>query len=473
MKKIMNMADRHARALGLLLAAVLAALTAVLNVSRGPLSNLNDIGGWTNRMAFIALAAAAHAAVLAMQALLNRKGFGRLALRQVLTTLGFLLLTLPINQKTLLFTEQVLPLVRKMDAMGLAAANESALNLSAPALTLLYAVTRGPIYDMYSIKLLCVVCNLGLAILAAHAADRRNWGVRAEVLLTLCLILPQGFLAVGCAGQMDIVSAFLLCAALTLLDGEGHPLAAMLVYGAAAAMSGAALYALPLVGLMGKKRGVKLRHAGAAAGVAATLCLPALLGGMTAGNVFASLFKAVFALPEYAAGVPNFESVIPRAAMEEMPQYGLLRQIPALDPQTNASPFYTQTHFEIMTRGMTIAALAMFVILCAALKRDEKASGLRKALSLALGAMLVCPGAGMGMWMPLCMLCLAAILREPETRLPACMVLFATAGGFCYPVTGEAPLAPVYAFAICAAALFMLLGVIPGAKKREVSDHAG
>ena len=58
--------------------------------------------------------------------------------------------------------------------------------------------------------------------------------------LTLCLILPQGFLAVGCAGQMDIVSAFLLCAALTLLDGEGHPLAAMLVYGAAAAMSGAA-----------------------------------------------------------------------------------------------------------------------------------------------------------------------------------------------------------------------------------------
>ena len=62
MKRIMNIADRHARALGLLLAAVLAALTAVLNVSRGPLSNLNDIGGWTNRMAFIVLAEAAHAA---------------------------------------------------------------------------------------------------------------------------------------------------------------------------------------------------------------------------------------------------------------------------------------------------------------------------------------------------------------------------------------------------------------------------
>jgi len=142
--------------------------------------------------------------VLAMQALLNRKGFGRLALRQVLTTLGFLLLTLPINQKTLLFTEQVLPLVRKMDAMGLAAANESALNLSAPALTLLYAVTRGPIYDMYSIKLLCVVCNLGLAILAAHAADRRNWGVRAEVLLTLCLTAALALPTLTTETQSDL-----------------------------------------------------------------------------------------------------------------------------------------------------------------------------------------------------------------------------------------------------------------------------
>ena len=472
MKKIMNLADRHARALGLLLAAVLAALTAVLNVSRGPLSNLNDIGGWTNRMAFIALAAAAHAAVLAMQALLNRKGFGRLALRQVLMTLGFLLLTLPINQKTLLFTEQVLPLVRKMDAMGLAAANESALNLSAPALTLLYAVTRGPIYDMYSIKLLCVVCNLGLAILAAHAADRRNWGVRAEVLLTLCLILPQGFLAVGCAGQMDIVSAFLLCAALTLLDGEGHPLAAMLVYGAAAAMSGAALYALPLVGLMGKKCGVKLRHAGAAAGVAAALCLPALLGGMTAGNAFASLFKAVFALPEYAAGVPNFASVFPRAAMEEMPEYFMLRQVPMLDSLTNASEFYTQAHFVELSHGMAFGALAAYIGLCAWLWNKKEMSAMRRALILSVGAMVCCPGAGVGMWLPVSMLCLAAILTEPELRLPACIVLFAAAGGCCYPVTGETLVKPVYAFALCAAALLMAAGIIPlGAGKEEERIH--
>ena len=154
--------------------------------------------------------------------------------------------------------------------------------------------------------------------------------------------------------------------------------------------------------------------------------------------------------------------------MEEMPEYALIRVFPEIDAVTNAPEVYTQAHFEMLMHGLTFAALAMFIGLCAWLKQEKTASALRRTLTLALGAMLLCPGAGMGAWLPLCMLCLAAILREPETRLPACMVLFATAGGCCYPVAGEAPLAPVYAFAICAAALFMLLGVIPGAKTSEV-----
>ena len=161
-------------------------------------------------------------------------------------------------------------------------------------------------------------------------------------------------------------------------------------------------------------------------------------------------------------------SAFPRAAMEEMPEYALIRVFPEIDAVTNAPEVYTQAHFEMLMHGLTFAALAMFIGLCAWLKQEKTASALRRTLTLALGAMLLCPGAGMGAWLPLCMLCLAAILREPETRLPACMVLFATAGGCCYPATGETLLRPVYAFALCAAALFMLLGVIPGAKTSEV-----
>ena len=138
--------------------------------------------------------------------------------------------------------------------------NDMRLNLSAPAVTALYLLTRGPIYDMYMLKLACMGAFLLMAVLAAHAADRRGWGLRGEALLLLCLILPQGFLTAGSAPQIDALGALLLVAALTLLD-EKHPLGGMLLYGAAFALSGAALYALPLVALLGRRSGAKGRHA--------------------------------------------------------------------------------------------------------------------------------------------------------------------------------------------------------------------
>ena len=222
-----------------------------------------------------------------------------------------------------------------------------------------------------------------------------------------------------------------------------------------------------------RKSGAKPLHAARAAAVPLAACLPAVLGGVPVLKALGSLVAANFAVPDYASGVPNLMSAFPRAALEEMPEYALIQAFPEIDAVTNAPVVYTQAHFELLMRGLIFAALAMFVGLCAWLKQDKRASKLRKALMLALGAMLLCPGAGMGMWLPLCMLCLAAILKEPQTRLPTCMVLFATAGGCCYPATGETLLRPVYAFAICAAALFMLLGVIPTAKRQEVNDNAG
>ena len=273
-------ADRHSLLLGAVLAALLAGALALYNVSSGPLSNLNDIGGWSNRALFIVMTAAAHAAVLLMQTALYRKSFVRLAIRQILLTAGLVILLLGINQKTCLFVEQVLPLVRQMDAVALAA--ESSLNLSAPALTVLYAVTRGPIYDLYMLKLLCIVCFLALAVLAAYAADRHELGWRAEVLLTLCVILPQGFLAAGCAAQIEVLSALLLGISLTLLDEKKHPFAAMLLYGAAAAVSGAALYAIPLICWLGGRDSVKPVHIAAGCAVVLLACVPAIIGGMRA-----------------------------------------------------------------------------------------------------------------------------------------------------------------------------------------------
>ena len=166
--------SRHALALGLLFAALLAAGTAAYCMSAGPLRNLNDIGGYRNRMLFTAMAALVHALLLAATALLYRRSALRLMLRQLLVTACFLIMLLAINQKTHAYVQTLQPIVRQMDTLGLLAIPGADTNLSAPALTLLYLITRGPVYDMYLVKLFAIACDVLLALLIMRAADARG-----------------------------------------------------------------------------------------------------------------------------------------------------------------------------------------------------------------------------------------------------------------------------------------------------------
>ena len=211
------------------------------------------------------------------------------------------------------------------------------------------------------------------------------------------------------------------------------------------------------------KGGTKPLHVGAAAVLMGVLCVPAMLAGMPMGEALKSLLRANLALPEYAAGVPNIMSLIPRAPVEEMPAYFLLRHVPSVDKVTNFPEFYTVGHYALMMHGFTLAGLAGFAALCALVLKNKAYSALRTAFVLALGAMLVCPGAGAGFWLGLAVLCIAVILAEPELRIPACMVLFATAGGLAYPVTEEILLPQPAGLGLCVLAFLMLLGVVPGA----------
>ena len=94
---------------------------------------------------------------------------------------------------------------------------------------------------------------------------------------------------------------------------------------------------------------------------------------------------------------------------------------------------------------------------------------MHRLLTLTLGALLACPNVTSGAWLFVDMLCLYALLGEPKLRLPACMVLFATACSGVYPMTEEVMLPMIYAFALCLGALLMLTGVIP--MEREEAAH--
>ena len=56
-------------------------------------------------------------------------------------------------------------------------------------------------------------------------------------------------------------------------------------------------------------------------------------------------------------------------------------------------------------------------------------------------------------------------MTVPRLRLPACMVLFATAGAAAYPVTGEILLPQVASLALCVLALLDLLGLFDGLRE--------
>ena len=92
-------------------------------------------------------------------------------------------------------------------------------------------------------------------------------------------------------------------------------------------------------------------------------------------------------------------------------------------------------------------------------------------MTLVLSALLACPNVTSGIWLAMDVLCLYAILAAPELRLPACMVLFATACSSCYPMTEEVMLPMVYAFVLCLTALCMLMGVMPMERTGREEGH--
>lgn len=462
---------RHALALGLCVAVLLSLAAAAYNLTAGPLHSLNDIGGWRNRLLFTAMAGAAHLSLLAIAALLCREGALRVMLRQLIVTAGFLILLLAINQKTYAYQQTVQPIVRAMDGAGLRAAAGADTNLSAPALTLLYLITRGPVYDMYLVKLFAIWCDALLALFAAYWADKKQMGIRAEAALTLCLILPQGFMSAACAAEFEHAALLLLALSLWLTAGipgrKAKPLAGALCLGSAVALSGIALYAAPVYALLACKKKTSPAHLLCGASLAVMLCVPAIVCGMPAGKAIGSLLRANTGIPGYASGAPSMLALLPRAAVEEMEAYFVLGRLPALDLEAGSQVYYTPAHMAVAMRSLTLLGPALLLGAWALALRGGRMSLLRGALALMTVSLLVCPNATSSAWLAADMLCVLALLAEPGLRIPACLTLFATVCACAYPVTGEALLGPVLALALCGAAALMLLGVF-GMPAQEV-----
>lgn len=459
---------KHRFGFSVLLATALSGVLAVYNVSSGPLHNLNDIGGWSNRALFIMMSAAVHGALLMGGAFLSNVCFSRTALRQVILTAGYFILLIAINQKTYWYVQVLQPLVRAMDA-GFSVGMQAESHFSAPAKILIYLITRGPVYDMYLLKLVAIGCYLATVLLVVYAAEQHHLGIRAEVLLALCVILPQAFMNVACSAMaVEMVALLLFAISLKLHSNDKKSMiAAMICFGTACALYGACLLALPVTI---NRKNWKCQSI-VSVGVMIALCIPAVLGGMAVSDAVSSLFGAVLGVPVYAGGAPGVANLIPRAVVEEIPQYAaILRHLPQLDLVTNNQVHYTRVHFEIVMHGFAWAGFAAYVGLYAMVRYRWEKTVLHSMLTLLLGALIVSQGVTSGAWLALDLICLYALLYAPKLRLPSCLILFSTAAGSCYPMTEEVLLPMVYAFVLCMAALCMLLDVIPMGKEDGINE---
>ncbi|MBR5288898.1 MAG: hypothetical protein IKU34_09985 [Clostridia bacterium] len=460
--------------IGAVLAAALCAGFALMSVYAGPLYNLNDIGGFDPRKVFIVLAAAVYLTLLLLTAALCRANIYRMVLREMIVTAGFVILLGGINQKTYYFTQNLQPLLSLMDGKGLAGMSGYTAHLSAPMATLLYLITRGPVYAMYMVKLACIAALAALCIMAAHAADQNALGLRAEALLALCLILPCGFMSAACTALPDVISVALLAASLMLaLQEKSCPVmkwTAAALYGLALACGGLSLYALPVFIWLAINKRMTVGQLAVSLALAPAACLPAIACGVPAGEAFLSLVSMHVALPEYAAGSPGMMSLIPRALVEEMPAMFQLQRLAQIDSVTYAQPYYTQAHYELASLGFALCAPAVFGGVAALIGR-KKMTVTARAFALVLCALLVCPGVTNGAWIAACVIALYAIMKERSLRLPACMVLFAVSGAAAYPMLGETLVPMVLAFALCLCALLMVLDVIPASLAAAQRDQ--
>lgn len=469
-KKLNAFLTRRKYLSGGLTALALALLLALYNISSGPLRNLNDIGGWSNRALFIAMTAAVHAAVLFACVLSSSCCFARTALRQLILTAGYYILLLAINQKAYVYVQVMQPVIRAMDAGGLAAGVAMETDFSAPMLSLLYLITRGPVYDMYLLKLFAMGCMMVLFLIVMRSGERHGLGMRTEVLLALCMILPQGFMNAACSALPEVCAAALTALALAVAFDTDRPRmpASAVLLGAACALSGAALYALPAFAYLAYCGRMKKRYLLLVPAVMIAACVPAVMAGMPAGGALSSLLNANSGTAAYASGAPGLMNLIPRAAVNEMPQYApTLSHFAELDFVTNAQEYYTQAHFEQLSAGFAAAGLTVYMGACALAYMAKNRSMLHRVMIVVLGALIGCPNATAAAWLFMDALCLYAILAEPKLRVPACLVLFATMCSASYPMTEEVLLPMVYAFVLCLTAACMLIGVIPMERKNE------
>ena len=308
----------------------------------------------------------------------------------------------------------------------------------------LLLLSRIPLSDLYTIKLLTVVFDYALALAMAKAAgDFAGEEARLPVLLIVPL-LPTVLLDGSCWGQCDPVYAFAVVLSLAWLQ-EGRPWRAAAALALAFAFKLQTIFVFPVVLLALLWGKYRPKHALAFFAAYAVTLVPALLAGRTLGSALS--VYAGQSMGQYyhrlTYNAPNLYLFFPMLEFASSQEYTWMRFIAGIDG-AGVNGYLTEDLFPTLQQAALIACVLL--VLAAVvywLRRREALTWDMMpefALFFAIFLPFVMPKIHDRYFFLADMLSLLVAARRPERRFLPLLVIGASLGSYMTFLTRQRPM---------------------------------
>jgi Gpi18-like mannosyltransferase len=255
---------------------------------------------------------------------------------------------------------------------------------------ILAGIARSSIPDLYLIKMVSVVFDFALAVMAALTVGRFMREQLALPALAILLLLPTGWLNSAYWAQCDSLYAFFVVACLYAMLAD-RPLWSAAMLAVAFAFKLQTVFFLPMVlfGLLRRK--YKLRHAWMFLAVYLLTLLPALLAGR-------GLLSALAIYGQQAAqygqrltnNAPNIYQFFPAGMMRSRPEYLTVQFLPGVYAM-RWNEWFTEATVRRMLDALVPFAGALVASLVYYLYRLRKYVALEQVWRLSLAFSLLMP----------------------------------------------------------------------------------
>ena len=426
-------------------AALVAGMTLLLFalLLAGPVGRLNHLAGPGDAAAVSAFMAAVFGAALGVYVHVDRPGGRTLLLCAAVLGLSVLARASMLDFASADYDSFLCKWVQYFRETGVRALAENVGDYNLLYQYALLVISRLPVYDLYSIKLLSVAFDYALA-LAMMAAAGSAAGRRARLPVFLIVpLLPTVLLDGACWGQCDTVYAFAVILSLyCLMEGRPWRSAAALAFAFAFKLQTIFVFPVVLMGLLDGR--FKPKHALAFFAAYLLTMIPALLAGrgfMDALSVYAGQSMGQY-YHRLTYNAPNLYVFFPMLEFASSQEYTWMRFIRGIE-WDGTNGYLTEDLFPTLQQAALIAAaLLTLAVVCYWLRHRKEVRPemtLNLALFFALFLPFVLPKMHDRYFFVADMLSLLYAAQRPDRRFMPLLVVGASLGSYMTFLTRQRP----------------------------------